>query len=159
MRKDHLEQIMEIERKSFPTPWTRNMFLYELSSPISFNFVATIPAEEGELVVGYIIFWMVKGEVHILNLATHTSFRRLGIAHALLLFSLDFSYRKGGIVYHLEVRKGNRAALNLYKKAGFVSWGIRKRYYADTGEDAIIMRLFYGDRTYVQDGDEQSCLP
>jgi len=159
MRKDHLEQVMEIERKSFPTPWTRAMFLYELNSPISFNFVATTPEEKVELVLGYIIFWMVKEEVHILNLATHPSFRRLGIAHSLLLFSLDFSYRKGGILYLLEVRERNRTALNLYQKVGFASWGIRRRYYADTGEDAVIMRLFCGDRTYGHDGDGQSWLP
>ena len=148
MREDHLEQVMEIERKSFPTPWTRGMFLHELTSPISFKFVATIPEEKGELVICYIIFWIVKGEVHILNLATRPSFRRLGVARSLLIFSLDFAYRRGGIVYLLEVRKGNQAARNLYQKMGFSSWGIRRKYYTDTGEDAVVMRLFCGDRTY-----------
>ncbi len=159
MSRDHLEQIMEIERKSFPTPWTRSMFIYELTSPISFNFVATMPEGRSELVLGYIVFWMVRGEVHILNLATHPSFRRLGIARSLLLFCLDFSYQKGGVLYQLEVRKGNRAALNLYKKVGFAPWEIRKRYYADTGEDAIIMRLFFGDRTFDQNSYGQPFLP
>lgn len=159
MRRDHLKQVMEIERKSFPTPWTRGMFLYELTSPKSFNFVATPLMEEEKLVLGYIIFWMAKGEVHILNLATHPSFCRLGIAYSLILFALDFSYKKGGILYILEVRQGNHAALNLYRKLGFAPWGIKRRYYPDTGEDAIIMRLFFGDRTHGQDADGQPHLP
>jgi ribosomal-protein-alanine N-acetyltransferase len=159
MDKDHLEQVMEIERASFPTPWTENMFLYELTSPLSFHFVASKWEKGSDMVLCYIVFWMFRGEVHILNLATHSAFRKLGIAHSLLLFTLDFSYRRGGILYLLEVRKGNQAAINLYQKVGFASWGVRKKYYADTGEDAIIMGLFYGDRTSETKGDEQSRLP
>jgi ribosomal-protein-alanine N-acetyltransferase len=158
MRRDHLEQVLEIERASFPTPWTKGMFLKEFNSPLSFHFVATKPAPQGDLVVCYVIFWMLMEEVHILNLATHPTFRRLGIAHSLLLFSLDFAYRRGGKVYLLEVRRGNQAALNLYQKVGFTALRVRRKYYADTGEDAFIMRLFYGDRTYEKKGDEQSRL-
>jgi ribosomal-protein-alanine N-acetyltransferase len=148
MRDDHIEQVMEIERASFAVPWTKGMFLYELTSPLSYHFVASKREKRGDLVLCYIIFWMFRGEVHILNLATHPAFRRLGIAHSLLLFSLDFSYRRGGILHLLEVRKGNEAALTLYHRVGFASWGVRKKYYADTGEDAVIMGLFYGDRIY-----------
>jgi ribosomal-protein-alanine N-acetyltransferase len=102
---------------------------------------------------------MLLEEVHILNLATHAAYRRLGIAHSLLLFSLDFTYKKGSIVYFLEVRRSNQAAIDLYRKVGFASWRVRRNYYADTGEDALIMRLFYGDRAYEKKGDEQSRLP
>jgi ribosomal-protein-alanine N-acetyltransferase len=158
MRQDHLTQIMEIERASFPTPWTKSMFLQEVTSPHSFLFVATTSKTRGDVVLCYIIFWMLMEEVHILNVATHPAYRRLGIAHSLLLFSLDFAYRRGGILYFLEVRRGNQAALNLYQKVGFATWRVRKKYYADTREDALIMRLFYGDRTYTQKGDEQSLL-
>lgn len=158
MRQDHLEQVLEVERASFPTPWTKSMFLHEVTSPLSFHFVATTAKTRNEIVLCYIIFWMFMEEVHILNVATHPSYRRLGIAHSLLLYSLDFAYRKGGILYFLEVRRGNQAALNLYQKAGFVTWRVRRQYYADTGEDALIMRLFYGDRTYTQKGDAQSLL-
>ncbi len=159
MEKDHLDQVMEIEKMSFPTPWTKSMFLDELSSPLSFHFVASKRENQGDLVLCYIIFWMFLGEVHILNLATHPAFRELGIARSLLLFTLDFSYQRGGILYLLEARKGNQAALNLYQKVGFSSWGVRKKYYSDTGEDAIIMGFFYGDRIYGTKGDEQSRLP
>jgi ribosomal-protein-alanine N-acetyltransferase len=155
----HLKGVMEIERASFPSPWTKNMFLDELSSPLSFQFVALQREEGRDLILSYIIFWMFRGEVHILNLATHPAFRRLGIARSLLLFALDYSYQKGGILYLLEVKKGNGAALCLYEKVGFASWGVRKKYYADTGEDAIVMGLFYGDRTYGTQEDPQSHLP
>jgi [ribosomal protein S18]-alanine N-acetyltransferase len=159
MDKDHLEQVMEIERASFPTPWTQKMFLYELASPLSFHFVTSRRERHRDLVLCYIIFWMFREEVHILNLATHPAFRRLGIAHSLLLFTLDFSYRRGGILYLLEAREKNQAALDLYRKVGFASCGVRKKYYADTGEDAILMGLFYGDRTYEKKGNDQSGLP
>jgi ribosomal-protein-alanine N-acetyltransferase len=102
---------------------------------------------------------MLMKEVRILNLATHPASRRLGIAHSLLQFALDFAYQRGGIVYLLEVRKSNEAAFNLYQKAGFTVWRVQRKYYADTDEDALIMRLFYGDRAYEKKGDEQSRLP
>ncbi len=159
MRRDHIAQVMEIEMVSFPTPWTKNMFFDEFRSPFSYHFVATTPQTKGDLVLSYIIFWMLMEEVHILNLATHPDSRRLGIAHSLLLFSLDFAYNKGGILYFLEVRKGNQSALNLYQKLGFTAWRVRRNYYADTGEDALVMRLFYGDRIYAKTGDDQSRLP
>lgn len=159
MRREHMAQVMEIERASFPTPWTKKMFFDKLNSPLSYHFVATKPETKDDIVLCYIIFWMLMEEVHILNVATHPAFRNRGIAHSLLLFSLDFSYRRGGILYLLEVRRGNQAALNLYQKVGFTAWRVRRNYYADTGEDALIMRLFYGDRTYEKRGDEQSRLP
>jgi [ribosomal protein S18]-alanine N-acetyltransferase len=159
MDEDHLEQVMEIETASFPTPWTEKMFREELASPLSFHFIAFQQGKQRDHVLSYIIFWMLKEEVHILNLATHPTFRRLGIAHALLLFALDFSFKRGGILYLLEAREKNQAALHLYRKVGFVSCGVRKRYYADTGEDAILMGLFYGDRIYEKKDNEQPRLP
>ena len=158
MRKDHIEQVLEIEKASFPTPWTKSMFLDKFNSPFFFNFVATDSERKGDLVVCYIIFWMLREEVHILNLATHPAYRRLGIAHSLLLFSLDFAYKRGAIAYLLEVRRGNEAALNLYEKVGFAPWRIRRNYYADTGEDALKMRLLCGDRIYEKKVGEPSRL-
>ena len=153
MDKSHLEQVMEIERASFPTPWTEKMFLEELASP------STKGSPPADFVLCYIIFWMFREEVHILNLATHPDFRRLGIARSLLLFTLDFSYKRGGILYLLEAREGNQPALQLYQKLGFASCGVRRKYYPDTGEDAILMGLFYGDRIYEKKDDGQSRLP
>jgi ribosomal-protein-alanine N-acetyltransferase len=159
MKSEHLEQVMEIERASFPTPWTSSMFFCELTSPISFPFVAVKGEKQDNFVLSYIVFWMFKGEVQILNLATHPGFRRLGIAYSLLQFTLDFTHKKRGICYFLEVRRSNQAAFNLYERMGFTLYGIRKNYYTDTGEDALVMSLFYGDRTGEQKGDERSRLP
>lgn len=159
MKREHIAQILEIEKTSFLTPWTHGMFLNEFNSPLSYHFVVSISEERGDMVIGYIIFWMLMEEVHILNLAIHPAYRRLGIAHSLLHFALDFAYNKGGIAYFLEVRRGNQAAIDLYRKVGFASWRVRKNYYADTGEDALIMRLLYGDRAYEKKGDERPRLP
>ena len=159
MRREHIEQILEIEKQSFLTPWTHGMFLNEFNSPLSYHFVVTRSEEGGDVVIGYIIFWMLMEEVHILNVATHPAYRRRRIAHFLLHFALDFAYAKGGIAYFLEVRRGNQAAIDLYRKVGFALWRVREHYYADTGEDALIMRLFYGDRAYDKKGDEHPRLP
>jgi ribosomal-protein-alanine N-acetyltransferase len=159
MNKEHLEQIMQIEKASFPTPWTNGMFLAELTSPRAYHFVATRQGSQENIVLSYIFFWMFMKEVHILNLATHPDFRKLGIAFSLLLFVLNFAYKRGAVLYLLEVRADNQDAVNLYRKVGFASWGVRKKYYADTNEDGIIMGLFYADRLYGTKNDEQSLLP
>ena len=159
MKREHLEQVIKIEKASFPTPWTSSMFLCELNSSISFPFVAVKEEKQDSFVLSYIVFWLFKGEVQILNLATHPDFRRLGVAYSLLNFTLDFTHKKGGTCYFLDVRKGNQAALNLYQRVGFTPAGIRRDYYADTGEDALVMRLFYRDRIDEQKRAEYSHLP
>jgi len=148
MKEQDLDQILMLEAKSFPTPWTRRMFLFELFAPHSFSLVAGAGSHTNGDVVGYAIFRVVYGEVHIFNLATHPAFRRRGVAQSLLHHVIDLAYTRGGIIFFLEVRAGNEAAVNLYKKMGFSLCSVRRRYYVDTGEDALIMRLFYGGRVY-----------
>ena len=150
MRKEHLDQVMDLERQCFPTPWTKEMFLYELRSPVSFSFIASVFEQGKQRLLGYVVFCLVGRQVHIINLATLPSFRRIGIALSLLHYTLDYCYLKGGVVYLLEVRRGNQAAIDLYLKVGFTPWRIRKNYYLDTGEDAITMRLFCGGRLYEE---------
>jgi ribosomal-protein-alanine N-acetyltransferase len=159
MRSEHIEHVLEIERASFLTPWTKRMFLDEITSPLAYPFVVTTSGKKGEMVISYIILWILMDEVHILNVATHPAYRRIGIAYSLIHFALDFAYNKGGVLYLLEVRRGNQAAIDLYQKIGFAEWRVRNNYYADTGEDALIMRLFYGDRAYEKKCNEQSRLP
>lgn len=146
MRQDHLRDVLKIEQASFLTPWTTRMFLEELSSPHSYCQVSTVEDEQNSSVCGYIVSWIFRSEVHILNLATHPHFRRNGIAQALIMSVIDVLYQRGGIWYQLEVRERNLPALRLYQKMGFAACGIRKRYYVDTGEDAVVMGLFYGGR-------------
>ncbi len=147
MEELHLSQVLEIERLSFSTPWTRSMFFNELHNPYSFQYLMVMPnLNQVDKVLCYIIFRILQEDVHILNIATHPEFRKNGLALSLMLFTLDFTYNYGCIDHFLEVRKSNIPAINLYRKVGFTTLTIKKRYYSDNGEDAIIMHLFMGGR-------------
>ncbi len=139
MRHGDLGGVLEIERLSFPEPWSRAQFERELSNPVSCQFVASVDAESGGIVAGYIIFWIVYGEAHILNIAVHPAFRRRGIAKELLSHSLDHMRFVGVSEVYLEVRRSNEAALSLYRGFGFEKVFVRRNYYGD--EDAVVMRL------------------
>lgn len=134
-----LDEVMAIERASFPSPWSRELFQRELNTPLAKAFVA----QEFSLqkVVGYFCCWLVIPEVHILNIAVHPQKRRHGIGSNLLKYGLAYGWQKGGRHFTLEVRRSNYAAIGLYKKFHFQPWGIRYRYYTDTGEDALVMGL------------------
>ncbi len=131
-----LDSVLAIERASFPTPWSRGAFLYELKE----NQVARCWAARavGE-VVGYLCVWEVGSELHITNLAVHPAWRRRGIARALLGAILEDARRRGLTGALLEVRPTNQEARGLYERFGFRVVGSRKGYYYDTGEDALVM--------------------
>ncbi len=131
---------MEIERQSFPSPWPRQFFLAELSQPHSTTLLArlTEPTPGGP-VVGYIVYWLLIDELHILNLAVHPAWRRRGIAQRLLKEALQQARERGCCIAWLEVRPSNAAALSLYQTFGFQLIMTRKGYYSDTGEDALIL--------------------
>jgi len=132
-----LDEIMEIEKRSFPTPWTKTMFLESLSSEIYKNFVI----EEQNEVIGYIMLYYIQDEGHITNFAINPLFRKKGYATKLLSYVIDYFKKKGIVEFFLEVRESNKVAINLYRKFGFEIIGRRKRYYSDTNEDAFIMHL------------------
>lgn len=136
MRKEDIDEILEIEKASFPSPWTRKAFLTELKERDSSHFL--VAKSEGR-VVGYAGFWLVFDEAHITNLAVHSDYRRKKIGERLIRFLLKLAVSKGAKKATLEVRPSNIAAQNLYKKFGFEMEGIQKGYYSDTGEDALIM--------------------
>jgi ribosomal-protein-alanine N-acetyltransferase len=138
MTKADIDEVLGIERLSFPSPWSKQLFLNELANPDSHIILAK---DDTGITLGFVCFWIVVDEVHILNIAVHPSFRRQGIARRLLTFVLEFSKKKGCSYFALEVRSGNQAAIELYKGFGFKTAGIRKGYYSDTGEDAILMEL------------------
>ncbi|MER3446379.1 MAG: ribosomal-protein-alanine N-acetyltransferase [Candidatus Dadabacteria bacterium] len=137
MRPSDLDEIMLIEEACFPTPWPRQVFDMELKSPRSFVRVTRLNG----VIVGYIVAWMVCDEIHILNIAVHPDFRRMGIGESMMRYCLDHFLTKGAKYAILEVRRGNTGAKRLYEKLGFKSVGIRRGYYVDTGEDAIVMML------------------
>jgi len=150
MTPDDLKEVLEIEQLSFPAPWSKNFFLRELHSNLSKIILVKSDAFEKRRVLGYICIWLASGEVHILNLACHPNFRRCGIATSLLEHSLFFSFKRGVGKAFLDVRGSNKEALALYKKYGFKQIGIRKGYYSDTREDAVVMVLEMESKTLLE---------
>ena len=131
-----LDTVEEIERASYPTPWSRSMFVAELRKPSSLALGACSP--EGDL-VGYAFISRYVDAWHVMNVAVATDFRRCGIATLLLerLFEETATDPQRG--YTLEVRVSNSHAIRLYERLGFESRGVRRGYYTDNREDALIM--------------------
>jgi [ribosomal protein S18]-alanine N-acetyltransferase len=136
--------IWAIEQLSFPTPWSRWSFLAELGHRNSHTLVAGPLAPQPWQTWGYLIFWVVLDEMHILNLAVHPHYRRRGIARRLLAQGLARARTLGAELAWLEVRPSNRAARALYKSMGFNEVGRRRHYYDDTKEDALLLTLEWG---------------
>jgi len=136
MKPGDLEGVMAIEETSFPTPWSRGMFLEELSR--GFSDPVVVEGEGGEI-LGFAVSWTVAEEAHLLNIAVRPDRRRGGIGRALLRECIRRGARAGATRIHLEVRAGNEAARRFYRAAGFSFLGIRKGYYTDTGEDAVLL--------------------
>jgi len=131
-----LDAVEEIERASYPTPWSRAMFASELQKPSSLAIGAYHDA--GEL-VGYAIVSRYVDAWHVMNIAVVPDFRRRGIGRALLerLFEVTSADPRRG--YTLEVRVSNADAIRLYERLGFEPRGVRRGYYTDNREDALIM--------------------
>jgi ribosomal-protein-alanine N-acetyltransferase len=129
-----LPQIIAIERRAFPTPWSLAMFVLELSKPAS----VCLAALRGGQMVGFLICSRYDTVWHIMNVAVDPDRRRAGIATAMLT---DLLRRIDGASarFTLEVRESNSGAIELYKRFGFRAAGRRRRYYQDNGEDAVIM--------------------
>jgi [ribosomal protein S18]-alanine N-acetyltransferase len=134
---DDLDALEPIERVSYPTPWSRAMFVTELTKPSSRSLAAVVE-ETGEL-AGYLILSRYVDAWHVMNVAVAPAHRRRGVASALLrrLFAETGVDEQRG--YTLEVRVSNEAAIALYERFGFRSSGLRPGYYTDNREDAIIM--------------------
>jgi [ribosomal protein S18]-alanine N-acetyltransferase len=128
-----LPQVVAIERRAFTTPWSLAMFVLELSKPSGVCLAADV---EGEL-VGYLVCSRYDTVWHVMNIAVDPDRRRRGIATALLQALLEKVGRDAPVT--LEVRHSNTGAIALYERFGFRSAGVRRRYYADNGEDAVIM--------------------
>jgi [ribosomal protein S18]-alanine N-acetyltransferase len=132
-----LNAIEEIERASYRTPWSRSMFAGELAKPSSISLGA-FDAETGRL-VGYLIISRYVDAWHVMNVAVDPSQRRQRIASMLLERLFEVTAGDGRRGYTLEVRVSNDVAIRLYERAGFKPRGIRRGYYTDNREDALIM--------------------
>jgi ribosomal-protein-alanine N-acetyltransferase len=129
-----LPQVISIERRAFPTPWSLAMFVLELSKPGG----VCLAAVRDERIVAYCICSRYDVVWHLMNIAVDPDHRREGLATALLT---ELIHRVGGedARVTLEVRESNAPAIDLYHRFGFLSAGLRRRYYQDNGEDALIM--------------------
>jgi ribosomal-protein-alanine N-acetyltransferase len=136
MEHRHLDEVLAIER-AFAAPWTREMFLQELQH--QWEASEALVAQCGDEVIGYVLCWFVADEIHIVNLAVHAQSRRRGIGRRLMQEVCDRALQRGLSIATLEVRVHNQAAILLYESMGFRKVAIRKGYYADNGEDAIVM--------------------
>lgn len=135
LRPEDLDYILEIERLSFPSPWTKTLFLGELENPGALLRIVKIE----DRIIGYLALVIVLDEVHLTSIAIHPEFRRQGIGRILLTRTLEHAFRAGGRYIFLEVREKNIPALSFYRDLGLVPAGVRRRYYQDTGENALLL--------------------
>ena len=140
-RHDDLPAVQRIEHESFSDPWSVQSLAEELTSDA---LRLPLVAESDGEVRGYLMAWRIADQLHVLNIATDPAFLRRGIATALLNTAIRVAHAQGLGEITLEVRHGNRPARAFYERHGFVEVGVRKGYYADNGEDAVVMtcRLF-----------------
>ena len=139
MRLGDLDDVMEIEKLSFKSPWSGQVFLEEMARDWALVDVVRDLARRRAVAFGN--YWQVADEVHLLNLATHPEARRAGHASRMLAHIVAFGRAQGCRLITLEVRRSNAAALRLYRRYGFRAVGVRPNYYAEDQEDAIVMLL------------------
>jgi ribosomal-protein-alanine N-acetyltransferase len=148
MQQADVATVAAIERAVFTMPWSSSAFGYELrSNPLSHYVVARTASDrkgpDGQgldpSIVGYGGFWMMLDEAHICTLGVHPDWRRCGVGELLLSSMVEAAMRLNAKVMSLEVRASNLPAQHLYEKYGFRPVGVRKGYYSDNHEDALIM--------------------
>lgn len=138
MTLDDIEQVIAIDRESFSLPWPERSFRFELTdNPASRCWVAEVDGK----IAGMIVVWLIVDEVHVATIATHPDFRRQGIAKNLLSHALQHLSTEGAQSSFLEVRASNLVAQEMYRKFGYEESGVRRHYYRDNDEDAILMTL------------------
>ncbi len=134
MSESDLDEVMQIEKISFKSPWKRSYFLYDLNRPHAFCLVV----KENNRLVGYLVAWKIEDQLHLTNIAVHPAERRKGIGSQLLKTILKIGKEVKCKNIFLEVRESNIAAQNFYRKFGFVHTLTQKNYYHD-GEDALVL--------------------
>ena len=136
MEERDLDAIVELENRCFTVPWSRDAFYNELNQN---KFACYIVLEQEDQIIGYCGAWLIIDEAHITNIAILPEFRGQKLGEALLNKMIERSREKGIERMTLEVRKSNTVAQSLYKKLGFQNGAVRKNYYSDNQEDAIVM--------------------
>jgi ribosomal-protein-alanine N-acetyltransferase len=138
MRVDDLPEVQTIDTISFSTPWALTAFRYELlENPHAFCWVAEVNSR----LIGFIICWLIIDELHVATIAVHPEYRGKRISKKLIRTGFETLIDKGACLATLEVRESNFVAQSLYQSFGFKEVGLRKAYYQDTHEDALIMTV------------------
>ncbi|MCL5276496.1 MAG: ribosomal protein S18-alanine N-acetyltransferase [Deltaproteobacteria bacterium] len=135
---DDLDSIQEVENGSYDHPWSGGLLKEGMDNPRSLSFVATDGLDHG--IRGFILNLLVVDELHVLNIAVLPAYRRRGIGNSLLVTSINAAKQLGATAVFLEVRRSNIKALTLYIQHDFKVIGVRRGYYSDNGEDALVMK-------------------
>ncbi len=138
MRRRHLRKVLAIEARVYPRPWSASLFLSELAQRSTRTYL--VARYEGE-VVGYTGMMFMSGEAHVTNIAVDPDFHGMKIGTRLLLTTITEAIARGSRVISLEVRVSNSGAQAMYEKFGFSVVGLRKGYYIETNEDALVMTV------------------
>jgi ribosomal-protein-alanine N-acetyltransferase len=144
MQPDDLDRVMEIEKDGFAHPWSADLIRREMAHDWATILLATerrhgLGGQRAEVVAGFVVYWLVHDEIHVLNIATAVEERRRGVARALMEETAARGRKAGAVLATLEVRRSNVAAIALYSSLGYRRVGVRPNYYVDEGEDAIVM--------------------
>jgi ribosomal-protein-alanine N-acetyltransferase len=146
MISEYLDGILAIERVSYPTPWVRHAFLNEIYNN---NFAYYYVALAGKKVVGYAGMWIILDEAHLTNVTVHPAYRGRRLGELLIRVLMQEAVYLGADRMTLEVRVSNHPAQRLYERLGFASAGVRRGYYNDNREDAIIMwKHFFEENSF-----------
>ncbi len=141
MRLGDIDQVHELEMAIFPTPWSRNSYVFEIEQN-SASHQWVVESQPGGQIAAYLVGWLLGGdELHIANIAVAPGFRRHGLGRRLLAYALAAGAELGAASAALEVRASNLAAQQLYAEFGFEVVAVRKGYYQDNHEDALLMQL------------------
>jgi ribosomal-protein-alanine N-acetyltransferase len=151
MQVADIDAVMAVERRAFATPWQAAGYQHELTqNDVAFYQILLDMTPPVSRLVGYAGYWLLAGEAHISTIAVDPPWRRRGLGDALLISQLQRATAQGAFMATLEVREHNIVAQRLYEKYQFEHVGRRKRYYKDTGEDALIMTVAALDEAYRQ---------
>ncbi|UOQ91814.1 ribosomal protein S18-alanine N-acetyltransferase [Halobacillus shinanisalinarum] len=137
MLPDDIDEVMAVEQATFAVPWTEETFLNEVNGENPYAHYLII--EKNGAIFGYCGLWLIIDEAHVTNIAIHPDYRGQRYGEKLFRRSFEEAIEMGAIQLSLEVRVSNTAAQHLYRKFGLVPGGIRKKYYTDNGEDALVM--------------------
>lgn len=132
-----IDGVLKIEQEAFSLPWTRDAFVQEMTTNLHAYYL--VAEDQGQQIVGFCGMWLVMDESHITNVAVTEQVKGQGIGEGLMREAIRVAKEHGAVLMTLEVRVSNTIAQNLYRKLDFQNGGIRKGYYSDNLEDALVM--------------------